>query len=484
MTSLLLAVLGVRILQPRRIAPFDPSTVAPPVLASDAQLPRLVVFDLDHTLWTPELYTLRHLPGYDDASPPFPVAGEDVWLLDGAEAVLHELATHERWQDDVRIAAASRTNKGNWARHLLGEFCVPGCDDRRLNELIPLQEIFPGSKLTHFERLRESTGIPYGDMIFFDDSASGRYGNCEPVAGLGVLSVHCPEGLTAERWSSALEAYSSAKASGSPLGRVLRVGGGAERGDGAARDGVVAKFFDDKRFGFVRLDGESQDVFFHANAAAAGVPLRRGAEVTVRLGKDRRGRVQCESVAPRGGAGAAAQTGPQVSMKCFSMNLPFSALLAHGRKSIETRNHTMFADTEGDIVLLHCGQRTYPDGGVHREILRRAGMSDAEIDKETRLPSGFARGQIVAAVRLGPTRLVESEAERSEPEVEAAVCATGKAMGKYLTEIAQIEWLPAPVKARGRPGLFDVDVPADALPSWAKEEPEEPGDIVFEMNFD
>ena len=80
-------------------------------------------------------------------------------------------------------------------------------------------------------------------------------------------------------------------------------------------------------------------------------------------------------------------------MKCFSMNLPFSALLAHGRKSIETRNHTMFADTEGDIVLLHCGQRTYPDGGVHREILRRAGMSDAEIDAETRLPSGFARGQ-------------------------------------------------------------------------------------------
>ena len=87
---------AVRILQPRRIAPFDPATVAPPVLASDAQLPRLVVFDLDHTLWTPELYTLRHLPGYDDASPPFPVAGEDVWLLDGAEAVLHVIATHEQ----------------------------------------------------------------------------------------------------------------------------------------------------------------------------------------------------------------------------------------------------------------------------------------------------------------------------------------------------------------------------------------------------
>ena len=107
MSSLLLAVLGVRILQPRRIAPFDPSSVAPPVLASDAQLPRLVVFDLDHTLWTPELYTLRHLPGYDDASPPFPVAGEDVWLIDGAEAYR---AHARRWQ--TCVATASRNKKG------------------------------------------------------------------------------------------------------------------------------------------------------------------------------------------------------------------------------------------------------------------------------------------------------------------------------------------------------------------------------------
>ena len=58
-------------------------------------------------------------------------------------------------------------------------------------------------------------------------------------------------------------------------------------------------------------------------------------------------------------------------------------------------------------------------------------------------------------------------------------------MGKYLTEIAQIEsGCPRPSRPEGRPGLFDVDVPADALPSWAKEEPDEPGEIVFEMNFD
>ena len=136
-------------------------------------------------------------------------------------------------------------------------------------------------------------------MIFFDDSASGRYGNCEPVAGLGPVGA-LPRGLTAERWSSALEAYGSAKASGSPLGRVLRVGGGA--GAATARRATASSpFFDDKRFGFVRLDGESQDVFFHANAAAAGVPLRRGAEVTVRLARPPRARA-VQSVAPRGAA--------------------------------------------------------------------------------------------------------------------------------------------------------------------------------------
>ncbi len=37
-------------------------------LPASAVLPSLVVLDLDATLWTPELYQLRKLPGYRDAS--------------------------------------------------------------------------------------------------------------------------------------------------------------------------------------------------------------------------------------------------------------------------------------------------------------------------------------------------------------------------------------------------------------------------------
>ena len=32
-------------------------------------------------------------------------------------------------------------------------------------------------------------------MLFFDDARHGKFGNCQPVSQMGVLSVHCPSGL-------------------------------------------------------------------------------------------------------------------------------------------------------------------------------------------------------------------------------------------------------------------------------------------------
>ena len=93
-----------------------------------------------------------------------------------------------------------------------------------------------------------------------------------------------------------------------------------------------------------------------------------------------------------------------VALPTFSMNMPFAGLLARGIKTLETRNHTMFEGTEGRLALLHVGMRTYPDGGKHRDILRRgapgegkAGLDDAQIDRLTQLPEGFSRGQVMAS---------------------------------------------------------------------------------------
>ena len=289
-------------------------------LPVSAVLPSLVVFDLDNTLWTPELYQLRKLPGYNDASGPGPVADKDVKLFAGAKDALLELATAERWKG-TSVAAASRTNKGPWAKSLLQQFEING---QPLNELIPYQEIYSSDKTRHFEALRKQTGCAFEDMLFFDDAKAGRYGNCEPVAKLGVMSAHCPHGLTTKVWANALEEFAAAKAAGGGvrMGRVLNAPADDSAVSAGKHTATIAVWKEDKAFGFVKLEDKSE-VFFHRSAVGTGVVLARGSKVQVTVGQGRDGKTSCTSVTAVGGAGASqggddgAQT---IEIDCFSMN--------------------------------------------------------------------------------------------------------------------------------------------------------------------
>lgn len=314
----------------------------------------------------------------------------------------------------------------------------------------------------------------------------GKYGNCEPVARLGVLSAHCPDGLTGEVWRSSIEAYATRKAAGKAMGHVIRAGrvdegGGGSGGGGADASGLVGarvlKYLPAKGFGFVQLDSGGDDVFFHKRALDGAAAPSAGARVQVALGTDRRGRRECRRLVDGnargdgggararggGGGGRDESRGDGIAFPCFSMNQPFAGLIAHGTKTIESRNHTMFEGTEGQYAALHVGQRTYPDGGKHLTILRRAGLADEEIGRITQLPDGFARGNVVAIVELGPTRISTLD-ERSEPDIEHACCAYGADAGRYLTEVKAAHWLTRPVPMSGRPGIFDITVPRSALP--------------------
>ena len=279
--------MGGGIVQPRSTN-FDPKTVpfAALELPVDSSLPAMVVLDLDNTVWTPELFTLRKLPRYADAGPPGPIAGQDVWLVDGAAAALNELATCDLWRQ-TKVAVASRTNKAPWAHQLLSEFQIAG---RPIVDMLSHAEIYPGSKTKHFAALHEATGIPFASMIFFDDSADGKYGNCEPISKLGVLAVHCPNGLTTEVWRAGISAYARLVAAGEATGRVLRPAGCSAPSSGSIAappllgkllDARVVKFMESKGFGFVQIGETKREVFFHESRLPRGATVRPGARVTM-----------------------------------------------------------------------------------------------------------------------------------------------------------------------------------------------------------
>ncbi|XP_022801654.1 magnesium-dependent phosphatase 1-like isoform X2 [Stylophora pistillata] len=106
-------------------------------------LPELVVFDLDYTLWP--FWADTHV------SPPF---------------------TRKRTEDPPT------------AQELLRILDI--------DQYFSYKEIYPGSKVTHFKRFTEASGIAYSNMLFFDDEER----NIHQISRLGVTCVLVKRGMT------------------------------------------------------------------------------------------------------------------------------------------------------------------------------------------------------------------------------------------------------------------------------------------------
>ena len=152
----------------------------------------VVVLDLDATVWLPEVYTLRAPRGAADDWTP--TLGTDVRVLPGAAAVLKLLAA----RPDTQVAVASRSAKPEWSKALLAK--VPDLAAAAVH-------IYPGDKRTHLRRIAKGLGCAFSRMVLFDDARDGKHGNCVGAAALGVLAVHCPQGLNEERWRAGLAAF-------------------------------------------------------------------------------------------------------------------------------------------------------------------------------------------------------------------------------------------------------------------------------------
>ncbi len=429
-------------------------------------LPKVIVFDLDNTLWTPELYQLRRL----ERSNQTPVAGRDVELFSGAKEILETVIPNLPGDEKPILAIASRTNKVEWAEDLLDQF--------QLRDMFGAIEIFPGIKTNHFSKISRRTKIPFHEMMFFDDARDGRYGNCEPVAAMGVFCVHCPDGLkTKDVFEHALELYETkwdktpntiVEANGEMVVNIPRQNN-TPPSSSKKYEGVIKLIRRDKNFGFIKFrtdygKQETKDVFFHFNNLLTDQNgIEEGDKVSFQIRKDNKNKnkdmaFNVDLVGK--------DDSEKIQFRCFSMNNPFAALLANGYKTLETRNGTMFTEySEGTQMLLHVGRRTYPDGGKHLDIMKAAqpGISEEEIQNLKSLPQGFSKGNIVAILEVGKT-YERTTAERSHPEFERSVVAYGPDSGRIVTEIKRVAYLKKPVRQKGEAGVFKVKIDPDVIP--------------------
>jgi magnesium-dependent phosphatase 1 len=419
--------------------------------------PSLIVFDLDNTIWTPELYQLRT----HERSGTTPIAGKDVKLFEGSQAVVDAIRRGD-YPSSTKFAVASRTKSVEWAQDLLDQF--------RLRELMDNVEIFPGNKRAHFANLKNASGVDYNQMLFFDDARDGKFGNCEPVSELGVLAVHCPAGLQNYAiFETGLRKFEEWNKLPSTIvewdGSVTN----PETDSTQRLEGVVKTANAEKRYGFIRYgDRSTTDVFFHFNNLPNDAHVEVGDKVSFTLARDlKNGKSFAKNMAIMSSINK-----ERVVVRVFSMNLPFAALLANGYKTLETRNGTMFAPyPEGTLMLLHVGQRTYPDGDKHIHIMKRGGLTDLEVGKLKSLPKGFGRGMAVAICEIGKT-YERTEAERSIPDFEQKVAAFGADSGRMVTEIKRVAYLKRPLQISGQGGVFKAEVDTSALPDgWDLRKP-------------
>ena len=170
------------------------------------KLPKLIAFDLDGTIWTPDMYQLW------GGGAPFTVDGDGtkklmdrsgtpVKLLGISSQILQELKTDPKWAA-TKTAWVSCTDEPEWAAECLLKFKTK--EGQAIGSYIDSSQIYKANKKQHFRELKKQyESIEYSEMLFFDNES----GNIRSVSELGVQCVYCPDGMTEEIWQQGLARF-------------------------------------------------------------------------------------------------------------------------------------------------------------------------------------------------------------------------------------------------------------------------------------
>ncbi|XP_017482488.1 PREDICTED: magnesium-dependent phosphatase 1-like [Rhagoletis zephyria] len=142
---------------------------------------KVIVFDLDYTLWP--FWVDTHV------DPPFQKKGDKVYDRNNQHvtyykevpAVLEKLISL-----GYELGIASRTGAIEEAEDLLRLF--------NWNQYFSYKQIYPGTKTTHIKRISKDSGVKLSEILFFDDESR----NIRDLTAINVCSILVHSGVTME----------------------------------------------------------------------------------------------------------------------------------------------------------------------------------------------------------------------------------------------------------------------------------------------